>query len=634
MSPIPHGVENDLGMELGVNFPKSLRGSISYVDEAGLTDTEFQSIRNNQEIASAIEKWMQSLDQHAGQRAANFDLFNRRGYSASDNIFKQFAMCEKAIEFDDILGTIADVTERVAIDTTAFEMFDEDQQDVWEQVAEEINLDGYVKSVFRELYKFSNCFVGVLWDDAIIQIRTKPDPNDLAPPPTEPGEPVDPLNPPLPVPIPEPKAKKGNRNRKKKFAVTVPSALTVFDVTKVLPVGQLMFGKQRYAYIADDIETQRFGDVLGGEYVDDLVLRLIERKYNPSQPEIDLCTRLGINPRNLWLFKQDAIIHFHDTKADYERWAMPRLKSVFELLDMKNHLRASDRASLVGATNFIVVIKKGTDKWPARPKELESLGEQARTVAKMPVLIGDHRLSVEIVTPKLDHTLDSGRWDTIDDRLLFRALETFSIQRGAGSRGNASEVSAVIARGLESRRDNVTGAFIRKLLVVGMMRNPTALDEKPFLHCNPRRVTLDINADLINAVVAIRDRGDISRQTTLEELGYNQDVEAMRRAREKARYDAQFQSIVPHASPAATPYGGAPVGGGNPNSPANTDNPRSNGAQGGRPRGPAKKTAAAAPAKKTAPRKSTTARAAFEEDRPATEWLGDREDSEPDEADD
>lgn len=594
--------------DLGVNFPKSVRPSVTYVTEGGVTDTELDAVKGNTEISAAISEWMRNLGAAAN---TSWDLFNRRQYRTTDNVFRQFAMCEKAVEQDDILSTTADVTERVAIDKVVFEMFDEDQQDLWEQLADEIDLDGKVKSIFRELFKFSNCYVGVLWDNAIIQVRTKPDPNDIAPPLTGPGEEVDPLNPPNPIPIPAPvPTRKGNRQRKKKFAVTVPSALTVFDVCKILPVGQLMFGRERFAYIADPGETSAFGQVLAGDMVDDLVLRLIERKYQPTRVEEQLCGALGIDPNALWLLKKDACFRVNDTRADYERWAVPRLKGCFEVLELKEHLRASDRATLIGSTNFIVLITKGSDKHPARPRELENLGEQARVVARMPILVGDHRLDVKIVTPATDHTLDSSRWDTLDERLLFRALETFALQKGSGARGSTQTTSSVIARGLESRRDQVTQALMRKLFRAVLDRNPTALDEMPNLHCAPRRVTLDINADLINAIVAIRDRGDISRETTLEELGYDQDTEAMRRAREKNRYDAQFQSIVPHASPAATPYGTNPA--------ANTDNPHSNGQQGGRPRGgagggtpaaPAKKTAAkTAPAKKTAAKKTAPAK--------------------------
>ena len=55
-------------------------------------------------------------------------------------------------------------------------------------------------------------------------------------------------------------------------------------------------------------------------------------------------------------------------------------------------------------------------------------------------------------------------------------------------------------------------------------------------------------------ILKLRDRGDISRETTLEELDYDQDREVLRRARERAEYDDVFSSATPFASPTQQPY--------------------------------------------------------------------------------
>ena len=41
--------------------------------------------------------------------------------------------------------------------------------------------------------------------------------------------------------------------------------------------------------------------------------------------------------------------------------------------DALDRARAEDRAALIGNTNFIVVITKGTDKLPAKPAEIANL---------------------------------------------------------------------------------------------------------------------------------------------------------------------------------------------------------------------------------------------------------------------
>jgi hypothetical protein len=56
----------------------------------------------------------------------------------------------------------------------------------------------------------------------------------------------------------------------------------------------------------------------------------------------------------------------------------------------------------------------------------------------------------------------------------------------------------------------------------------------------------------------LRDRGDISRESLLNELGYDQELEARRREREKERFDKIFTPTnVPFDSPDKTTPGGA-----------------------------------------------------------------------------
>ena len=52
------------------------------------------------------------------------------------------SQCAWAVENDDILSTLADVVEGLMWQKMRFELFDRDQQDMWNQWAAEVNLDG------------------------------------------------------------------------------------------------------------------------------------------------------------------------------------------------------------------------------------------------------------------------------------------------------------------------------------------------------------------------------------------------------------------------------------------------------------------------------------------------------------
>jgi len=560
--------------------------SIHYVNESGVRDEELEDWfagetgrRARREIASVIEKWSQSLS--GASRQTTLDIFNRHRWEGANHVHAVMSQCAWSVENDDILSTLADVLEGLMWQKCRFELFDDDQQDVWNQWAADVNLDACLRQMGREEFKVSQFYVGLWWERRIYEVQDdsieesikeferKKDEQDyekkvrareeyIAANSNQPGfiKPPDVLEPENTGPG------RGNRKRRKKFPLYVPTEMTLFDPTKVVPVGTTMFGRERFAYIADRGEDTTFADVLRGEVVDDTVLRLIERKYEPTEQDRAHCADIGVDPNRLWLFRKDAVFRHSQTRAHYERYAPVRLKSALKILELKEHLRASDRASLVGNTNFIVVITKGTDKLPAKQSEISNLQDQARVIARLPVLIGDHRLHVEIVSPPLDHTLMQSRWEVLDARLVFKALNSYApvVQGGNSSGTGVSEMSRVIAKGLENRRHMIVRALERHIFRAVLERNADVpgFEEMPSLSFTPKRISLDFSADIIQQILKLRDRGDISRETTLEELDFDQDIEVLRRAEERVVYDRVFESTTPHASPIQNPYAAQP----------------------------------------------------------------------------
>lgn len=536
------------------------RPSIHYINESGLPDDvidrHFQG-RGMREVASIIERWSQSLSTAPVNQT--LDVFNRsRGLDDKLHTWAVMARCAWAVENDDVLSTLADVLEGLMWQKCRFELIDTDQQSFWNQWAKKVNLDQFLRQAGREDFKVSQFYVGLWWERKVFRVQDDQIKEQLKKFEIEARKKAAEMNPDLPIQVPEePQAQRGNRRRKKTFPVTVPTRLTIFDPTKVIPVGTMMFGRERFAYVASRGEQEAFQSVMNGDLADDTVLQLIERKYEPTQQDKDACAELGVDHNMLWLFKRDAIFRCTKTKSEYERFAAVRLKPILPILEMKQHLRASDRAALIGNTNFIVVITKGTDKWPAKPAEIANLQEQARVIARLPVLVGDHRLNVSIVAPSTENVMVDSRWQVLDSRLVFTALRTFSpvTQGGNSSGAGVKEMSQIVAQGLMGRRHMIKRAIEENIFEAILDRNEGILDEFPALEFTPKRISLDFNQDIMNGILKLRDRGDISRETALEELDYDQDTEVLRRGREKAYYDQTFQSSTPHSSPAANPYG-------------------------------------------------------------------------------
>lgn len=553
-------------------------GNITYINESGLRDELVEEWmggrRARNEIASVIEQWTQEL-QGSSQRTS-LDLFNRTKWENKGHAFAVMSQCAWSVENDDILSTLADVIEGLMWQKCRFELFDPDQQSMWNQWAKDVNLDKQLRAMGREEFKVSQFYVGMLWEKKVYEVQEDPIDDTIKEFEAEEKErehqdKVDArldyiqmnshqpgyIEPPEIPNLEQSGPGRGNRKRKKKFPVEVPTAMTIFDPTKVVPVGSLLFGRERLAYVAERGEDEAFTQVMSGEASDPTAFQLIEGKYTPTPQDRVMCADLGIDPNRLWLFKPDAVFRHTLTKADYERFGPVRLKPILPILEMKDHLRASERATLIGTTNFIVVITKGSDKLPAKQSEINNLQEQARSIARIPVMIGDHRLNVEIVAPNSDHTLTQSRWEVLDSRLVFKALQSYApvVQGGNSSGTGVSEMSRVIAKGMESRRHMVVRTLEAKVFTKVMERNEGVLDEFPSLAFTPKRIALDFNAEIVTQILKLRDRGDISRETSLEELDYDQDVEVLRRARERAQYDRVFESQTPYGSPATNPYG-------------------------------------------------------------------------------
>ncbi len=198
------------------------------------------------------------------------------------------------------------------------------------------------------------------------------------------------------------------------------------------------------------------------------------------------------------------------TRPQYRRFPVIRMKSCFEILDLKHQLREMDRATILGAANFIVVITKGTDTLPAKPAEIANLQGQVRTVGRVPVLVGDHRLKVEIVTPKLDNTLNKDRYNTLDGRLTARLYQMFVLGTGgsASSGDDSIKLVKMIARGMESRRHMLRRSLEAHVFQPIFDQNESLMT-KAKLRYHPKQIALDFDPAFATFLLDLRANHEI-----------------------------------------------------------------------------------------------------------------------------
>jgi hypothetical protein len=334
---------------------------------------------------ATLANWVQKITPPARKGS----ILHRDKYTARSKYLEELGVARSAATDDDIVSGALDLTEGLAFSRMKFKAQDLDEQDIWNQIGADLDLDSKFKEWWRELSTVSQVYTAKFWGVKTYKVRGTTD--------------------------------SGTR-RKKSFRLLVPTALSVLDPTKIVPVGNLWFGQEDLAYAADRDEAEMIRKVLDGRASDSIVSQMIVSPYTPTKNERKELSEAGYPVDTLFLTSKAHVWRHTLTKPDYQRFPDVRLRSIFEILDMKHQLRAVDRTNLIGATHFLILVKKGSDQLPAQSSELISLANQMKTLAKTPVLVGDHRLSVEIVTPKQEFVLKPERWNALDARIASRVL--------------------------------------------------------------------------------------------------------------------------------------------------------------------------------------------------------------------
>ena len=135
------------------------------------------------------------------------------------------------------------------------------------------------------------------------------------------------------------------------------------DPTPPAPPGEML------AWQASKGEIGSNQQAYTGEQIDPLMTTFFQGTYLPSCEEISELASIGVDATRLLVMNPTYVFRHTLTKPDYERHAEIRLKSCFALQDLKRQLMQSDRASLIGAANYILLIRKGEkDAPPALPE--------------------------------------------------------------------------------------------------------------------------------------------------------------------------------------------------------------------------------------------------------------------------
>lgn len=521
-----------------------LETSIQIQNESGLAIENDPQIR---EIASQLNGWAQAQKARTSQAA----ILSRDKFATPTTPYEEFRAARSAVDTDDIVSGAFDVIEGLTLQQVGWESANVDAADIMNQISATVNLDDFARVMLRERLTYGQSVVAARWSMQTFQM-TKPIPGADGKAPA-----------------------KNARPRQKAFTLYAPHELTTLDPRRCVPVGSTVFGRDRLAWNAVPEETEMWEYQMRSLIPDDpIMLELFYDRYVPSQREEVMLAEWGVAARNLIELNPATVWRHTATRPRYEPFAPMPLRSLFQPLDLKQQLMESDRVNLVGSANYIMLVRKGSKEEPASNGELTNLRENFKRVAKIPIIVGDHRLQIDIIVPDLKYTLDSKRYATLDAKILNRLLGTLD----GGSDGNGDVDAQVRTRMIQRKLENVRRMLRRDLeshLRDAVWKHPlnaSALaefkaDDKPSLAYTPRNVQIDNDSQITAGVVALRDKRELSRESTLEFFGFDQAVEAARRQHEELHYDDIFKTAVPFSGQGAMggdDKGGRPVGGGEP----------------------------------------------------------------------
>lgn len=267
-----------------------------------------------------------------------------------------------------------------------------------------------------------------------------------------------------------------------------------------------------------------------------------------------------INSRGKTIYTlNQRMIHRTSLPKGASPYPRPLLTRNFALLEAKRLLNIMDYALLQGGTNYIVVAKKGSDTLPAQPEEINNLVQQVSHASRSGVLVGDHRLNIEIITPDLEELLNPAKRKLLGRKIsmgLLRQPEQVTGDSGGKGAENEMEFTARIVS--SDRRKMLRHAQAAFYDDTGV-RNRTVFKEGAPTIWAPK-IILAGAKDFWSQVLNARDRGDIPRRWSVEALGFNYEAGLAEREREIARGDDEIltPASVPFSDPAAGPQDNGP----------------------------------------------------------------------------
>lgn len=428
-------------------------------------------------------------------------LFVRSDYIMPTNPIEEIELALRLFEEDDDIANTIGMMSAVGFNGMKNIHSDEQTVDFFNAIAYEVNLDMRLRELYESLLSAASAYMLTVYHRTTIPNgKTGPDPTVVVPAITF-------LNP-LSIRIVS-----GSD-----FGIT-PLAQEVDDTTNSM----MMKLHNPRTSAAEKNQIRKENPLAAALYI---------APYRPTVQQMqEDSTLAGVN--NAWILNPNMVKRYTlMSNSSQSKYPQVLLRRAFGLAEAKRLLNLMDWSLLSGAINFLIVVRKGSDKHPAHPLEIQNLQGVVKAAARSGVMVGDHRLQVDIVMPNMEVLLDDSKRSLLGRKISKSIMRLPDIEFGRVEGGGTPE-GEIVSNVIMSDRLLIKRMIERNLYSEIAARNPKIFTKGwPKMWFPP--VTITGHKFFNEQVLKLRDRGDISRSTAVETAGFDPQAEMANREREKA----------------------------------------------------------------------------------------------------
>jgi hypothetical protein len=526
--------ESGIILPPGVGQPVSDTNSHAVViNETGLPDDQiYQATETFFEEQASLGGIARAPSTFGVYSANQGSLLARTEYRTPSNVIEEIKLARELAERDDDIASVMQSMIAVAFGD-GMENFHEDERtlSIYNSAAMEMNLDRVLREYYREyLISYQVNSVGLFTRTSLEYTMAGSD-------------------------------------RLRSDLIAWPYS-GVIHAENIRVIGNDMFGTGDLAYVPDNEAEREWLD----EYFnpdttparkaemgrkDRVMAAMFTGVYEVSQA--DMLSDADVLLCNGRLYKLNPrIVQRHTGAKGGWKYPRPLLTRNFALLEAKRLLNLMDFALLQGGANFIVVAKKGTDQRPAQPAELQNLQQVVRRASRTGVIVGDHRLDFDVITPELKELLNPEKRKLIGRKLARGLLRLPELDEEGGSEGTRLDAE-FIARIIQNDRHEIKRHVERSIYREMAKRNPRRINRGAPKLWFPK-IILQGSQYFNDLVLKLRDRGDIPRSWAVEAGGFDFEagVQVRKREREANIDEVMAPAEVPFDSPNRGPQDNGP----------------------------------------------------------------------------